>query len=213
MGGAREAEERACAAPGLGGRGPGGKRGRGGGRRGPRTGTGPGAEPGALTRRARRMCAGPALRQEYRRGLERGRARPGPDPSFGERLRQRLRNEPGLLPALQDDAGALLARGLRGRREPGASLRCLSAAFELLERTALNLYLFPWRKEFRTIQVGAGPGPRAGGVRGLRASGRRFPSLLLLADLLGSLRTRAAGGAARSRAAAELGPAGLRAAG
>ncbi|POI23340.1 hypothetical protein CIB84_012914, partial [Bambusicola thoracicus] len=101
--------------------------------------------------------------------------RPGPDPSFGERLRRRLRDEPGLLPALQDDAGALLARGLRGRREPGASLRRLSAAFELLERTALNLYLFPWRKEFRTIQVGAEPRPRAGGMRGLRANARRFP--------------------------------------
>uniref|UniRef100_A0A8C9LEC4 Spermatogenesis associated 2 like n=1 Tax=Pavo cristatus TaxID=9049 RepID=A0A8C9LEC4_PAVCR len=93
---------------------------------------------------------------EYRRGLERGRACPGPDPSFGERLRQRLRNEPGLLPALQDDAGALLARGLRGRREPGPSLLGLAAAFELLERAALNLYLFPWRKEFRTIQTFSG---------------------------------------------------------
>uniref|UniRef100_A0A669R141 Spermatogenesis associated 2 like n=1 Tax=Phasianus colchicus TaxID=9054 RepID=A0A669R141_PHACC len=93
---------------------------------------------------------------EYRRGMERGRALPGPDPSFGERLRQRLRNEAGLLPALQDDAGALLARGLRGRREPGSSLRGLAAAFDLLERAALNLYLFPWRKEFRTIQTFSG---------------------------------------------------------
>ncbi|XP_072202357.1 spermatogenesis-associated protein 2-like protein [Excalfactoria chinensis] len=102
------------------------------------------------------MCAGPALRHEYRRGLERERGGPGPDPSFGERLRRRLRDEPGLLPALQDDAGALLARGLRGRPEPGPSLRALSAAFELLERAALNLYLFPWRKEFRTIQTFSG---------------------------------------------------------
>lgn len=156
------------------------------------------------------MCAGPALRQEYRRGLERGRARPGPDPSFGERLRQRLRNEAGLLPALQDDAGALLAQGLRGRREPGSSLRGLAAAFELLERAALNLYLFPWRKEFRTIQVGSGPGLRVGASQVSRVSPAAF---LLLPDLLRSLRTRAAGCAARRRAAAELGAAGLRAVG
>ncbi|OXB65084.1 hypothetical protein ASZ78_008367 [Callipepla squamata] len=104
------------------------------------------------------MCAGPALRHEYRRGLERGRARPdpAPAPSFGERLRRRLRDEAGLLPALHDDAGALLARGLRGRRELGPVLRGLAAAFELLERAALNLYLFPWRKEFRTIQTFSG---------------------------------------------------------
>lgn len=102
------------------------------------------------------MCAGPAVRQEYRRSLERGRAGACPDPSFTERLRQRLRAEPGLLRALQDDAGALLARGLRGRRELGPALRGLAAAFELLERAALNLYLFPWRKEFGTVQTFSG---------------------------------------------------------
>ncbi|XP_035193118.1 spermatogenesis-associated protein 2-like protein [Oxyura jamaicensis] len=102
------------------------------------------------------MCAGPAVRQEYRRSLERGCAGACPDPSFTERLRQRLRAEPGLLRALQDDAGTLLARGLRGRRELGPALRGLAAAFELLERAALNLYLFPWRKEFGTVQTFSG---------------------------------------------------------
>ncbi|KAM9182845.1 VPS9 domain-containing protein 1-like isoform 2-T2 [Mergus octosetaceus] len=102
------------------------------------------------------MCAGPAVRQEYRRSLEQGRLGACPDPSFTERLRQRLRAEPGLLRALQDDAGALLARGLRGRRELESALRGLAAAFELLERAALNLYLFPWRKEFGTVQTFSG---------------------------------------------------------
>lgn len=54
------------------------------------------------------MCAGSALRQQYgqqyRHCLEqqfrRGRAGPCSDPSFVERLRQRLRREPAVLGAL-----------------------------------------------------------------------------------------------------------------
>ncbi|XP_062442811.1 spermatogenesis-associated protein 2-like protein [Rhea pennata] len=106
------------------------------------------------------MCSGAALRQEYRRCLERelrgGRAGAPSDASFGETLRQRLRDDPALLPALQDDAGALLASGLRGRRDAGQALRSLAAAFEVLELAALNLYLFPWRKEFGTIKTFSG---------------------------------------------------------
>ncbi|NXX13631.1 SPA2L protein, partial [Podargus strigoides] len=118
------------------------------------------------------MCAGSALRQEYgqeyreqyreeyRRCLERefrrGRGGACSDPSFGERLRQRLRSEPALLGALQEDAPSLLARGLRGRPDPGPALRGLAGAFRLLEMAAVNLYLFPWRKEFGTIQTFSG---------------------------------------------------------
>ncbi|NXE83515.1 SPA2L protein, partial [Cochlearius cochlearius] len=99
-------------------------------------------------------------RQEYRRCLERelrrGRAGACSDPSFGERLRRRLRLEPALLGALQEDAPALLSRGLRGRPDPGLALPGLAGAFQLLELAAVNLYLFPWRKEFGTVQTFSG---------------------------------------------------------
>ncbi|XP_064527431.1 spermatogenesis-associated protein 2-like protein [Pseudopipra pipra] len=93
--------------------------------------------------------------QEYRRCLEQefGPAGPCPDPAVAERLRQRLRREPALLGALQEDGPALLARGLRGQPDPELALRGLAGAFRLLELAALNLYLFPWRREFGTIQV------------------------------------------------------------
>ncbi|NXU69071.1 SPA2L protein, partial [Horornis vulcanius] len=120
------------------------------------------------------MCAGSALRQEhrqdygqefrqefhqeYRRSLERefGPAGTCPGPAVAERLRQRLQQEPALLEALQDDALALLARGLRGHPDPGLALRGLAGAFRLLELAAVNLYLFPWRREFSTIQTFSG---------------------------------------------------------
>ncbi|NXC06433.1 SPA2L protein, partial [Orthonyx spaldingii] len=96
--------------------------------------------------------------QEYRRSLERelGPAGTRPDPAVAERLRQRLRQEPALLGALQEDAVALLARGLRDHPDPGLALRCLAGAFQLLELAAVNLYLFPWRREFGTIQTFSG---------------------------------------------------------
>ncbi|XP_005531992.1 PREDICTED: spermatogenesis-associated protein 2-like protein [Pseudopodoces humilis] len=120
------------------------------------------------------MCAGSALRQEhrqdyaqqcrqefhreYRRSLERefGPAGTCPGPAVAERLRQRLQREPALLGALQEDALALLARGLRDHRDPGLALRGLAGAFWLLELAAVNLYLFPWRREFGTIQTFSG---------------------------------------------------------
>ncbi|NWZ71792.1 SPA2L protein, partial [Acrocephalus arundinaceus] len=120
------------------------------------------------------MCAGSALRQEhrqdygqdfrqefhqeYRRSLERefGPAGTCPGPAVAERLRQRLQQEPALLGALQDDALALLARGLRDHPDPGLALRGLAGAFRLLELAAINLYLFPWRREFGTIQTFSG---------------------------------------------------------
>ncbi|NWR86460.1 SPA2L protein, partial [Furnarius figulus] len=96
--------------------------------------------------------------QEYRRCLERelGPADPGPGPAVVERLRQRLQREPALLGALQEDGPALLARALRGQPDPLPALRGLAAAFRLLELAALNLYLFPWRREFGTIQTFSG---------------------------------------------------------
>ncbi|NXQ27839.1 SPA2L protein, partial [Alaudala cheleensis] len=120
------------------------------------------------------MCAGSALRQEqrqdygqefrqefhqeYRRSLERefGPAGTCPGPAVAERLRQRLQQEPALLGALQEDALALLARGLRDHPDPGLALRGLASAFRLLELAAVNLYLFPWRREFGTIQTFSG---------------------------------------------------------
>ncbi|NXK14459.1 SPA2L protein, partial [Herpetotheres cachinnans] len=103
---------------------------------------------------------GQEYRQEYRRCLERefrqGHAGACSDPSFGERLRQRLRLEPALVGALQEDAPAMLARGLRGRPDPGLALRGLARAFGLLELAAANLYLFPWRREFATVQTFSG---------------------------------------------------------
>ncbi|NXH49602.1 SPA2L protein, partial [Dicaeum eximium] len=120
------------------------------------------------------MCAGSALRQEhrqdygqelrqefhqeYRRSLERefGPAGTRPGPAVAGRLRQRLQQEPALLAALQEDALALLARGLRDHPEPILALRGLAGAFRLLELAAVNLYLFPWRREFSTIQTFSG---------------------------------------------------------
>ncbi|NXE42075.1 SPA2L protein, partial [Ptilorrhoa leucosticta] len=98
------------------------------------------------------------LHQEYRRSLERefGPAGACPDPAVAEQLRQRLEREPALLGALQEDALALLARGLRDHPDPGLALRGLAGAFQLLELAAVNLYLFPWRREFSTIQTFSG---------------------------------------------------------
>ncbi|NXI81516.1 SPA2L protein, partial [Rhipidura dahli] len=96
--------------------------------------------------------------QEYRRSLQRelGPAGTCPDPAVAERLRQRLQREPALLGALQEDALALLARGLRDHPDPGLALQGLAGAFRLLELAAVNLYLFPWRREFGTIQTFSG---------------------------------------------------------
>ncbi|NXS34354.1 SPA2L protein, partial [Pomatostomus ruficeps] len=96
--------------------------------------------------------------QEYRRSLERefDPARTCPDPAVAERLRQRLQREPALLGTLQEDALALLARGLRDHPDTGLALRGLAAAFRLLELAAINLYLFPWRREFGTIHTFSG---------------------------------------------------------
>ncbi|NXI34074.1 SPA2L protein, partial [Galbula dea] len=110
------------------------------------------------------MCAGSALqqeyRQEYRRCLEQefyqGHAGACSDPSMAQRLRQRLQQEPALLEALQEDGPAMVARGLQGHSDLGLALGGLARAFQLLETAAINLYLFPWRKEFGTVQTFSG---------------------------------------------------------
>ncbi|NXL37415.1 SPA2L protein, partial [Glaucidium brasilianum] len=95
-------------------------------------------------------------RRSLEREFRRGRAGACSDPSLGERLRQRLRREPAVLAALQQDGPALLARGLRGQPDPGPALRGLAGAFRLLELAAVNLYLFPWRREFGTVPTFSG---------------------------------------------------------
>ncbi|NXW53574.1 SPA2L protein, partial [Eurystomus gularis] len=99
-------------------------------------------------------------RQEYRRCLERefcrGHAGACSDPSLEDRLRQRLWQEPAVLGALQEDGPAMVAHGLQGHLDLGLALRGLAGAFQLLETAAVNLYLFPWRKEFGTVQTFSG---------------------------------------------------------
>uniref|UniRef100_A0A8D0GNQ6 Spermatosis associated 2 like n=1 Tax=Sphenodon punctatus TaxID=8508 RepID=A0A8D0GNQ6_SPHPU len=107
------------------------------------------------------MSPSMALQEEYRRCLERDfcQGRPGVcvDLSLKESLRQCLLETPELLCALQgDDAFAVLGASLRGQHHLPAALRNLSRAFEVLELAAVNLYLFPWRKEFSTIKTFSG---------------------------------------------------------
>ncbi|XP_050835048.1 spermatogenesis-associated protein 2-like protein [Serinus canaria] len=95
------------------------------------------------------MCAGSALRQEHRQ-------------DYGQESRQEFHQEyrrslerdfgpAGTCPGPAMDALALLARGLRDHPDPGLALRGLASAFRLLELAAVNLYLFPWRREFGDI--------------------------------------------------------------
>ncbi|NXW43118.1 SPA2L protein, partial [Nyctiprogne leucopyga] len=99
-------------------------------------------------------------REQYRRYLEReflrGRAGSCSDPCAVPELRQGLGQDPALLGALLEDAPVLLSHGLRGRPDPGPALRALAGAFQLLELAAVNLYLFPWRREFSTVQTFSG---------------------------------------------------------
>lgn len=43
-----------------------------------------------------------------------------------------------------------------GRVKPRGGLLGLAKAFEVLEQAALNLYLGPWRKEYKVVKVDAG---------------------------------------------------------
>ncbi|XP_075795943.1 spermatogenesis-associated protein 2-like protein isoform X1 [Pelodiscus sinensis] len=101
-----------------------------------------------------------ALQLEYRRCVEgdfrRGRAGVCADPALRASLRQRLLEEPELHRALQNDAFATLASSLRGQDDLPQALRGLARAFEVLELAAVNLHLFPWRREFSTVKMFSG---------------------------------------------------------
>lgn len=52
------------------------------------------------------------------------------------------------------DVLAVIEESLRCQATARAGLKGLSRAFEVLELASLNLYLYPWRKEYRIIKVG-----------------------------------------------------------
>lgn len=104
------------------------------------------------------MEPGPALQEEYRRCLERdfrrGHVGACSDASLKELLWHHLLEDPELHCSLDgEDTLAMLAAALRGHLDTKGALRDLARAFEVLELAAVNLYFFPWRKEFATIKV------------------------------------------------------------
>ncbi|KAH0619719.1 hypothetical protein JD844_000657 [Phrynosoma platyrhinos] len=108
-----------------------------------------------------RMTPGSALQEEYCRCLQRdfrrGHTGVCTDQSLKELLWHHLLADPDLHYALQgEDTFATLAAALRGHLDLGPALRNLSKAFEVLELAAINLYFFPWRKEFGTIKTFSG---------------------------------------------------------
>ncbi|XP_048371680.1 spermatogenesis-associated protein 2-like protein [Sphaerodactylus townsendi] len=107
------------------------------------------------------MSPSAALQEEYRRCLERdfrrGHSGVCADSSLKQKLWRQLLEDPELHWALQgEDTFAMLAGALRGQLDLGAALQNLSRAFEVLELAAINLYFFPWRKEFSTIKTFSG---------------------------------------------------------
>ncbi|KAJ7312172.1 hypothetical protein JRQ81_006523 [Phrynocephalus forsythii] len=107
------------------------------------------------------MMSGATLQEEYRRCMERGfrRGHAGvcTDPSLKERVWHSLLAEPELHSRLEgEDLLAVFAAALRGHLDLGEALRNLRKAFEVLELAAINLYFFPWRKEYATIKTFSG---------------------------------------------------------
>ncbi|XP_074864933.1 spermatogenesis-associated protein 2-like protein [Carettochelys insculpta] len=100
------------------------------------------------------------LQQEYRRCLEtdfqRGHSGVCMDLALKDLLWQHLLEDPELHHALQNDVFALLACSLQGWDDLPSALRGLARAFEVLELAAVNLHLFPWRKEFNMIKTFSG---------------------------------------------------------
>nr|XP_056718381.1 spermatogenesis-associated protein 2-like protein [Euleptes europaea] len=107
------------------------------------------------------MSPGALVQEEYRRCLERdfrrGHTGVCTDSSLKQMLWRQLLEDPELHCALQgEDTFAMLAGALRGQLDLGVALRNLCRAFEVLELAAVNLYFFPWRKEFSTIKTFSG---------------------------------------------------------
>ncbi|XP_063169196.1 spermatogenesis-associated protein 2-like protein isoform X2 [Candoia aspera] len=101
------------------------------------------------------------LQDEYRRCLERdfrrGHVGACSDASLKELLWHRLLEDPGLHCSLDgEETFATLATALRGHLDLKGALRDLGRAFEVLELAAVNLYFFPWRKEFSTVKTFSG---------------------------------------------------------
>ncbi|XP_030060472.1 spermatogenesis-associated protein 2-like protein [Microcaecilia unicolor] len=71
-------------------------------------------------------------------------------------LRQSLVADPELHRALQNGAFEVIGSSQLEHRDLRAQLVMLTRAFCLLEEAALNLYYYPWRKEFRTIKTFSG---------------------------------------------------------
>ncbi|KAL8195108.1 UNVERIFIED_CONTAM: hypothetical protein K2H54_046778 [Gekko kuhli] len=107
------------------------------------------------------MNPGAVLQEEYRRCLERdfrrGHTGVCADSSLKQMLWRQLLEDPELHCALQgEDTFAIIAGALRGQLDLAVALRNLCRAFEVLELAAVNLYFFPWRKEFSTIKTFSG---------------------------------------------------------
>ncbi|CAI5782393.1 Uncharacterized protein PODLI_1B000282 [Podarcis lilfordi] len=107
------------------------------------------------------MSPGVALQEKYRQCLEnnfhQGHTGICTDSSLKERMWQQLLEDPEVHSALRgEDTFAMLASALRGQLDLGLALQNLGRAFEVLELAAVNLYFFPWRKEFGTIKTFSG---------------------------------------------------------
>ncbi|XP_025030697.1 spermatogenesis-associated protein 2-like protein [Python bivittatus] len=107
------------------------------------------------------MNRGALLQDEYRRCLERdfhrGHVGACSDASLKDLLRHHLLEDSELHCSLDgEDTFATLAAALRGHLDLRGALRDLGRAFEVLELAAVNLYFFPWRKEFGTIKTFSG---------------------------------------------------------
>lgn len=134
-----------------------------------------------------------ALLQEYCRCLERdfrrGHTGVCTDLSLKELLWRHLLEDPELHCTLHgDDLFPMLAAALQGHLDLVVALQNLCQAFEVLELAAVNLYFFPWRKEFSSIKVSMAKVVGSCKVQRKRASSQEWASSF--ADLLRRLRAR-----------------------
>lgn len=95
--------------------------------------------------------------------LERGSSLPCTDEKIWRQVEEMLKNGDardthclGLDPlrVMEDSLKASAAITARGRRvKVRVGLKDLAKVFEFLEQASLNLYLGPWRKEYKVIKV------------------------------------------------------------